>query len=275
MERKELLKQLVAMVRLGLFGLLLFIPQMLFAQEDSTRIARDSMWTGSGMGEFLLSPVESISFELPSNELLSKEHPLFPRKYPVAMPDFSLKESLRLPYQLNPSLLFRGDYRTGGIMKQFSHGALFGSGGQTSLPGIGRINDATLGYQHAFSRKLMFQLGLDVMKINMIHSTGQAFSTSGALLYSPSERVTFKVFGSYAIGNTYGMDTHSYGATMSLDMSERFGMEMGVQRYYDSMRGHWETVPVVIPYYNFDKFKLGLDIGGILFDILRNVVYNR
>ena len=27
------------------------------------------------------------------------------------------------------------------------------------------------------------------------------------------------------------MDTHRYGATMSLDMSERFGMEVGVQRY--------------------------------------------
>ena len=62
----------------------------------------------------------------------------------------------------------------------------------------------------------------------MIHSTGQAFSTSGALRYQASDRVAFKVFGSYAIGNTYGMDTHRYGATMSLDMSERFGMEVGV-----------------------------------------------
>lgn len=108
----------------------------------------------------------------------------------------------------------------------------------------------------------------------MIHSTGQAFSTSGALRYQASDRVAFKVFGSYAIGNTYGMDTHRYGATMSLDMSERFGMEVGVQRYYDAYRGRWETVPVVIPYYNFDKFKLSLDVGGILYEILRNTVFD-
>ena len=61
---------------------------------------------------------------------------------------------------------------------------------------------------------------------------------------------------------------------MSLDMSERFGMEVGVQRYYDAYRGRWETVPVVIPYYNFDKFKLSLDVGGILYEILRNTVFD-
>ena len=43
------------------------------------------------------------------------------------------------------------------------------------------------------------------------------------------------------------MDTHRYGATMSLDMSERFGMEVGVQRYYDAYRGRWGDGSVVIP----------------------------
>ena len=51
-------------------------------------------------------------------------------------------------------------------------------------------------------------------------------------------------------------------------------MEVGVQRYYDAYRGRWETVPVVIPYYNFDKFKLSLDVGGILYEILRNTVFD-
>ena len=144
---------------------------------------------------------------------------MFHPEHSYSLPDFSLKESLRLPYQTNPSLLFRGDYSTSGVLRQFPHGMLFGSGGQTSVSGIGRFNNASLGYQHAFNQRLTLQLGVDAMKINMIHSTGQAFSTSGALRYQASDRVAFKVFGSYAIGNTYGMDTHRYGATMSLDMS--------------------------------------------------------
>ena len=250
--------------RLGICLLLAFVPQLLFAQEDSVRFIRDSIQI---QPESLFSP-----FELPSEN--SAPSSMFHPEYSYSLPDFSLKESLRLPYQTNPSLLFRGDYSTSGVLRQFPHGMLFGSGGQTSVPGIGRFNNASLGYQHAFNQRLTLQLGVDAMKINMIHSTGQAFSTSGALRYQASDRVAFKVFGSYAIGNTYGMDTHRYGATMSLDMSERFGMEVGVQRYYDAYRGRWETVPVVIPYYNFDKFKLSLDVGGILYEILRNTVFD-
>ena len=244
-----------------------FVPQLLFAQEDSVRFIRDSIQIQPEFNESLFSP-----FELPSEN--SAPSSMFHPEHSYSLPDFSLKESLRLPYQTNPSLLFRGDYSTSGVLRQFPHGMLFGSGGQTSVSGIGRFNNASLGYQHAFNQRLTLQLGVDAMKINMIHSTGQAFSTSGALRYQASDRVAFKVFGSYAIGNTYGMDTHRYGATMSLDMSERFGMEVGVQRYYDAYRSRWETVPVVIPYYNFDKFKLSLDVGGILYEILRNTVFD-
>ena len=188
--------------------------------------------------------------------------------------DFSLKDEIRLPYQVNPSLLFRGDFSTGGVMQQFSHGEVFGSGAQTSVPGIGRFNNASLGYRHVFNDRWALQLRADAMKINMSRITGQAFSTSGRLTYRASDRIAFNVFGSYDIGNSYGMSTDRYGATMSLDMSDRFGMEVGVQRYYDAMRGRWETVPVAIPYYRFEKFKLGLDVGGILYELLRNVVFD-
>ena len=62
---------------------------------------------------------------------------------------------------------------------------------------------------------------------------------------------------------------------MSVDMSDRFNMEMGVQRYYDAMRGRWETVPVVIPTYRFNNnFKLGFDVGGVLYEVLRNVLFD-
>ena len=217
------------------------------------------------------------AFQLPSVNLLP-EKTVYPLINPIQLgdlPSFSLKEELRIPYHINPSPLFRGDYSTGGVLRQFPHGAVFGSGSQTSLPGIGRFNNASLGYQHIFNDRLSLQLRANAMKINMSHITGQAFSTAGRLTYRASDRVAFNVFGSYDIGSSYGMSTNSYGATMSLDMSERFGVEVGAQRYYDAMRGGWQTVPVVIPYYRFDKFKLGLDVGGIMYEILRNVVFDK
>ena len=251
--------------RWGLFFLVISGLQLLSAQEDSTRFTLDSM---------LIKP--KAAFQLPSVNLLP-EKTVYPLINPIQLgdlPSFSLKEELRIPYHINPSPLFRGDYSTGGVLRQFPHGAVFGSGSQTSVPGIGRFNNASLGYQHIFNDRLSLQLRANAMKINMSHITGQAFSTAGRLTYRASDRVAFNVFGSYDIGNSYGMSTNSYGATMSLDMSERFGVEVGAQRYYDAMRGGWQTAPVVIPYYRFEKFKLGLDVGGIIYEILRSAVFD-
>ena len=253
------------------FFLPFFISQRLSAQEDTIRLIGDSVrGTISGTPE-MIQPVHS-SFDVSSETASS--FPLFHSKGTDSLPRFSLKEALRIPYYTNPSPLFRGDYRTGGIIMQFRGGALSGAGGQTTLPGIGRFNDASLLYRQVIDKNLSFQLGMDALKLNMSHISGQAFTASGALMYQADDRLAFKVFGSYAIGNTYGMTTHRYGGSVLFGISDRFSMEVGVQRYYNAMRGRWETVPMVIPTYKFDKFKLELDVGGILFEILRNKIYS-
>lgn len=256
-------------IRLSLLLLLIAVPLWLSAQEGyngGMRMNRDStLFTPKGIE---LSPLDIFPNK-------ATEKSLYPPIQVNRIPDFSLKGDLYLPYQINPSLLFEGDYRTSGVLNQFSHGILYGSGGQTSIPGIGRFNDASLSYEHLFSEKLSLQLSVNALKVNMTHITGQAFSASGAFLYRPSERVSLKFFGSYDLGNSYGMSTHSYGATVGFDMTERFSLEMGVQRYYNAMSGRWETVPVMIPYYRFEKFTLGLDVGGIIYEILRETVFDK
>lgn len=254
-------------IRLGLSFLLIVIPQLLFGQELNDTIRIDST-LAKPEGTFQHSTIELLPKQVDT-------YSTYPSVQTFTPPRFSLRSVPRLPYTQNPSLLFKGDYSTGGVLHQFAHGSIYGSGSQTSMAGIGRFNNASLGYQHVFNDKFEMMLNVNAMKINMSHITGQAFSTSGALLYHASDRVTFKVFGSYDIGNNYGMSTHRYGASMKLDMSDRFGMEMGVQRYYDDMSGRWETVPMVIPYYHFEKFTLGLDVGGIIYEVLRDVVFDK
>lgn len=256
---------------LGCFLLSVFIPQRLSAQEDSTRLVGDSVCRAVSITPEMSRPVHSSSDVSP--ETLLSAPPLHSGGAD-SLPRFSLKEALRIPYYTNPSPLFRGDYRTGGIIFQFRGGALSGAGGQTTLPGIGRFNDASLLYRQVIGRNLSFQLGMDALKLNMPNIIGQAFTASGALMYRAADRLAFKAFGSYAIGNTYGMTTHRYGGTVLFGVSDRFSMEVGVQRYYNAMRGSWETVPMVIPSYDFGKFKLELDVGGILFEILRNKIYS-
>lgn len=265
------IKQIVGIswlpIRWGLLCLLISIPQLLSAQEDNARYTLDSVRIKQ-MDGFLLPKLELFPEK-------AAAYPVYPAAKPPRLPDFSQKELYALPYYTNPSPMFRGDFSTSGILKQFPNGALFGSGQQTSLPGLGRFNEASLGYLHTFNPRLALQINVDAMKMNMSHITRQAFSTSGALTYQISDHVGFKVFGTYDIGNSYGMSTHSYGASMTFDMSERFSLEAGVERYYDPMRGRWETVPVLIPYYRFNKFTLGLDVGGILYEILREVVFDK
>lgn len=256
-------------IRLGLFVLFVSGLQPLSAQEDRGRFTFDSLQVGPKGGAWL-----------PEMNLLSGKaaYPSVSQERLFKLPDFSrytLKESFRLPYHTNPSPMFRGDYSTGGVMHRSSKGAVVASGSQTSLPGLGRMNEASLGYLYAINPRLALQVSVNAVKMNMSHLSRQAFSASGVLTYQASDRVAFNLFGSYDIGNSYGMSTNRYGGSVSVDMSDRFSMEMGVQRYYDALRGGWQTVPVVIPSYRFDNFKLGLDVGGILYEILRSTVFEK
>ena len=81
--------------RLGICLLLAFVPQLLFAQEDSVRFIRDSIQIQPEFNESLFSP-----FELPSEN--SAPSSMFHPEHSYSLPDFSLKESLRLPYPILP-----------------------------------------------------------------------------------------------------------------------------------------------------------------------------
>lgn len=237
-----------------------------FAQhEDDKRVRADSarlhLQQQQAVSLSGVSPVEEFSDEVqplppPSDSLI---------RIPLLKP-------LVLPYYTDPSPMFQGDFSTGGIIRHFPHGAFYGRGAQTTLPGMGVINEATLGYMHQLNDALQLQVDVSAVKMNQPFAVGQTFGTSGALFYQASDRLAFRVFGGYAMGRAYGLKSSHYGATMRIDMSERFSLEMGVQRYYNQMTGRWETVPVAIPSYKFNKMTLGLDVGGLLYQWFHRVV---
>ena len=60
---------------------------------------------------------------------------------------------------------------------------------------------------------------------------------------------------------------------MGFDITERFSLELGVQRFYNDLTGRWETLPVVMPGDRCnDKFKLQFDVGPIIYELIRNVI---
>lgn len=94
-------------IRLGIFLLLYLVPQSLSAQEnnDSTHILRNGASITPDdvlkQANINLFPEKSTTYSLYSPGQL--EH----------IPRFSLKRDISLPYQTNPSLLFRGELQHG------------------------------------------------------------------------------------------------------------------------------------------------------------------
>ncbi len=174
------------------------------------------------------------------------------------------------PYYTNPSPRFYGDYATGGqILPNF-----YGSGMQETLPSLGRVNQASFFYRYDLNDYFSIQAGVDAVKYNFPKSVGQSLGVSGIVTYRPADRLHINVFGSYSPDNRYGFNRSAFGATVGYDFTDRFGMEVGAQRYYDPQRG-WQTVPIVTPYYKFNKFDLGIDVGGILYEVLRSVMIDK
>ena len=160
--------------------------------------------------------------------------------------------------------MFYGDYSTSGHI--FSH--FYGSGSQATLPGIGRINEASIMFHHQFNNDFETRLGINATKYNFPKSTGQAFGIYGAMIYHPNERLRLKVFGVYTPTYQYGFYRNTYGITAGYDFTDRLEMEVGIQNYYNPEKG-WNVAPIVIPRYKFKKFDIGIDVGGLLYETIR------
>ena len=94
-----------------LLSVVLLAAQGASAQEDSTRVRRDSLRTvGAGVGSPHV-PVNSGLSGVGAEEYRPEPSLEAGREVPVFRP-VRRDPDLRLPYQENPSLRFKGDFRT-------------------------------------------------------------------------------------------------------------------------------------------------------------------
>lgn len=262
-----------SVVSLLLAVVMLLTVQIAVGQEDSTRVLRDSLRTGVG-GTSQMSLKSGISgakvegYRLETSLGARQEVPVFRPVHPN--PD------LRLPYQENPSLFFRGDFHTEGSLWRWRTGQIYGTGSQTSLPGIGRRNEAAFSFEQQLNDRLSLQATVDAMRMNMAYfNRFLSVGLSGALVYQAQDHLWFTAFGSVRRGDFLNMKSYNYGGTMGFDITDRFSLELGVQRFYNDVAGRWETMPVVMPGYRFnDKFKMQFDVGPIIYELIRNAVIN-
>lgn len=96
------------------------------------------------------------------------------------------------------------------------------------------------------------------------------------LSYAVSENVSFNAFGGMTrtgfMGPAPNLNNYYYGGFVSLfTNNKKWGMDIGVRRYYNASTGTWTTVPMAMPYYNLNGQKLGFDFGGLLLNAFQGL----
>ncbi len=253
-------------------ALLLFAAPSIRAQEDRTRQVPDSVRTlpqvpGREPATLLRTAgKEDGGAILPVQGTAVDERPMTFTPPPVP-PEYIP------PYYTNPSPMFRGDYSTGGPIVAWGENAIYGSGARYTLPGLGVQTEAGLAYVRQLNDRLYLQATANATKLSMMHLTRMAVDFGGRLTYQAQDHLWFNVFGGTAVGHFPNRPDWHYGGSVGFDLGERFSLELGVQRYYDPASGKWTTLPVVVPTVKFPKFELGLDVGPIIYEIIRRAVH--
>lgn len=185
-------------------------------------------------------------------------------------------QRLYLPFALNPTLLYKGDYSTSGAFHPYRTGLVWLAGEQSSLPGIGRINEASVSWVHQSGDRLSLQAALVATQLNMLFFHRHVLELKAEMSYHLSNHLSLHLFGSYDTGNPYNPYGRQWGGSLDWQITDRFGLEGGVRRSYNAVTGRWETLPIVAPYYNFNgKFRLQIDAGPLIQQLIRGAVYGR
>lgn len=190
---------------------------------------------------------------------------------------------------------YASDYRTGGVITSWRGGALIGSGAHVSMPGLMSVQNATLGVTQTFGNLTMTAtVAADRSNVWRTESTmfgrgggprtlarGTYYTFGGAMTYRFNDNISATVFGRYSTNSTFYsmgsmpyLGTSGYGGFLTF-MGEKVGMDLGVERYYDSFARRWVTSPIVTPKIKFsEKFTLELPVGPLVKELIDNAVHN-
>ena len=183
-------------------------------------------------------------------------------------------------YNFSRQFSIYSNYATGAITS-WQRGGIYASSTMNTFPGMGNIATGSISLFQDFER---FSIAGSITgaKYHLDNRLYNNYGISGQLSYRLNDRLTLNAFGSYQQngGLYHSMATmpylsrSSYGATMGVQVSDNFSMEMGAQRYYDPYSHKWMTVPILIPQLNINGSKFGVDVGGLLFQILHSLLHD-
>lgn len=163
------------------------------------------------------------------------------------------------------------------VIHSWPSGAIVAAGGIAHMPGMMGVESGSVSFIQDFGR---FSLALDVSasKYGYFRGMGRSFGFGGSLSYEISPSLGITVFGSYHTDagiTRHAMmgyvDVPTFGGYVDWRAGDRWGVKVGAKGYRPSGGNRWEAQPIVMPYFRFNgKDDIGLDIGGIMYNLLRS-----
>ena len=195
----------------------------------------------------------------------------------------SVPVSLHLPpigmrypslHTLNPLLNNRYSY---GAMPLWGGAYMVGSGSFSVYPAVGNVATANVGISQLLGDNLVVTVGVAGEKLHIGRELYNHYGFSGSVGYRINDHFSLNAFGSYYTNNSYipaggtvFAGTSTYGGSVEYSPTERFSVEAGVRRVYDPLDCRWKTVPILVPSVKIGDAKIGIDVGGLLYEAFRS-----
>lgn len=213
---------------------------------------------------------------------------------------WSRKDSLNnilqgLGYDMKRQYTANGmNYEHGGYIATFDKLSFYGNNQTDDHRGLLYIQSVALGIQYQqdnFSLQIegnanrylpMFGMGVSTLAVPFPTGATRQYGISGIATYTFSPNLNMTIFGTYYNKNPYFymaafpyVKTSRYGGYANLH-NDKYGLRLGVQRYYDPLSHQWITNPIVAPSFNINrKIKVEVDFGPILRNAAESLLNKR
>ncbi len=168
------------------------------------------------------------------------------------------------------------------MLGMWGSGGIYATGQSVNLIGLGAIERGSLNLSHNFGNFSVTLFG-EAEKYGYFSGLSTVYGFGGAVSYTINSNLSLTLFGSYHTSSGIVqpalagyVSTPQFGGFLDWKFHDKWGVKVGAKSYRSIAYGRWETQPIVMPYYRTSSgATIGVDVGGILYQLVRSVSVGR
>lgn len=189
-------------------------------------------------------------------------------------------DRMMMPYRRlwNPARAIEVPY-SGPSLFSWPGGMVTASSSTVSMPGMMAVESGGLNFVGNYG-PVTLSAGVTAAKYGYFRGLQTSYGFNARIDYRINDRWSLTLFGSYYT-NVHPltpamagyMNVPLFGGYASYNFSDHWGISVGAQANRSLVTNRWEAQPIVMPYYRFNKdVSIGVDVGGILYNLLKDYV---